>query len=388
MISNYHSYHVRIEKSSQKKDTGSITDNLAVISLVDASGNECEVIRLNAPDMSQVYESIFRGETVNLDNCYIHGFSLSLYRKIYELGKTEIVVINSFSAVNAFFDSHHATDFSTAHFKSDTTFEGTHFGRGKVLFNNSVFEGAANFTSSYFLSGHIEFTGAKFGPGDFLFKNSVIRDGLKDFSDAKFGTGEVSFANTEFNMGDLLFINTKFNDGRFNFKIARITGGRVDFHYAVFGEGEVIFERTEFGNSRVDFRAVDFGEGKVNFNRSVFGDGEINFEGASSSKGKIQFKRAIIGSGIKNFGLMEMAETEVNFERTVFGPGDLSFQGSKYSILILKSCYLNHYVDFRVSETGYLDLSDTIVRDIIDIEPYGYDIKIGSLNMSGMRLIG
>ncbi len=35
-----------------------------------------------------------------------------------------------------------------------------------------------------------------------------------------------------------------------------------------------------------------------------------------------------------------------------------------------------------------LDLSDTIVRDIIDIEPYGYDIKIGSLNMSGMRLIG
>jgi len=388
MVSTYFSYQTRIEKSGNSDADPVGPKQLAVISLFDKSGNELEVVRLPCVDMTVVYETINRGEDVNLDNCYIHGFSLTAYRKIFELGKADDVVINSFSATNSFFDSHHATDFSHAVFKSEARFEGAHFGRGKVLFNYSTFACEVNFSGSYIFSGNIEFIGAQFGPGDFLFKNSVVNDGLKDFSDAKFGTGEVSFANTEFNNGDLLFINTKFNDGRFNFKIARILGGRVDFHYAAFGAGEVLFERTEFGNSRVDFRAVDFGEGKVNFNRSVFGDGEINFEGASSRSGKIQFKRAITGEGIKNFGLMEMPETEVNFERTVFGPGDLSFHGSKYRTLILKSCYLNHYVDFRVSETQFLDLSDTIVRDIIDFEPYGTDIKVGSLNMSGMRLIG
>lgn len=388
MINYYLSYHVRIEESNQTNKTGISQEKTAVISLLDGSGNELDVVRIPAPDLAEVYEKIFRGDPVNLDNSYIHGFSLSAYRRIYELNKGDAVTINSFSAVNAFFDSHHATDFANAVFKSEASFEGTHFGRGKVLFNNSNFLGTVNLSSTYFLSGHIEFTGAQFGPGDFLFKNSIVRDGLKDFSDAKFGAGEVTFANSEFNHGDILFINTRFNDGTFSFKIARILGGRIDFHYAVFGEGEVTFERTEFGNSRVDFRAVDFGGGKVNFNRSIFGDGDIDFEGASSRSGKIQFKRAVIGSGIKKFGLMEMPETEVNFEKTVFGPGDLSFQGSRYNKLILKSCYLNHYVDFRVSETEFLDLSDTIVRDIIDIEPYGYDIKIGSMNMSGMRLIG
>ena len=388
MTFSYSTYQINFENGILRTSEGELPHRQALVTFLDSSGNEIDTIRLTVPDMATVYEQIFRNRKVVLDNCFIQGFSANAYRRIYDLERNQPIAIDSFSAKNSFFEAQVATDFSYTNFGSHTSFEGSHFGKGKVLFNNSVFTAGANFSGTYFHSGHLEFIGAHFGAGDFLLKNAVFRDGLKDFSDVKFGIGEISFANTEFNSGDLLFINTQFNDGRFSFKVSRITGGKVDFHYAVFGKGEVIFERAEFGNSKADFRAVDFGEGRVNFNRSVFGDGEINFEGASSRSGKIQFKRAVIGSGIKNFGLIEMAGTEVNFERTSFGPGDLSFQGSKFHKLILKSCYLNHYVDLRVNEAGYLDLSDTIVRDIIDLEPYGHDIHIGSINMAGMRLIG
>ena len=174
----------------------------------------------------------------------------------------------------------------------------------------------------------------------------------------------------------------------FNFKVARITGGRVDFHYSVFKEGEIVFERTEFGNSRVDFRTVDFGSGRINFNRSVFGNGEVNFEGASGISGKFQFKKAEMGSGLKNFSLMEMEGVDMTFEKTEFGGNDVSFYESRFHSLSLKSCHLNHYFDLRLSKAELLDISDTIVRDIIDLEPYDFPVEIKTLDMSGIRLLG
>jgi hypothetical protein len=215
-----------------------------------------------------------------------------------------------------------------------------------------------------------------------------VKDGIKDFQDIKFGSGEVSFANTEFNYGELLFINTQFGNGHFSFKVTRIGGGKVDFHYAAFGDCDVSFERTEFGNSRVDFRTVDFGSGRINFNRSIFGNGEVNFEGASCRSGKIQFKKAEMGAGPKMFNLMEMANAEINFEKTEFGDGDVSFNNSFFKVLSLKSCHLDHYVDLRIARAELLDISDTIVRDIVDLEPYEFKIDVDVLDMSGMRLIG
>ena len=53
-----------------------------------------------------------------------------------------------------------------------------------------------------------------------------------------------------------------------------------------------------------------------------------------------------------------------------------------------KSCHLDHYVDLRLARAELLDISDTIVRDIIDLEPYDFPVKITTLEMSGMRLIG
>jgi hypothetical protein len=95
-----------------------------------------------------------------------------------------------------------------------------------------------------------------------------------------------------------------------------------------------------------------------------------------------------MGFGSKNFNLMEMENTDISFERTEFGDGDVSFYNSIFHSLSLKSCHLDHYVDLRLAKAGLLDISDTIVRDIIDIEPYDFPVEIKTLDMSGMRLLG
>lgn len=390
MVSTYSNYTVEIKNVKFISDDGRTCPRTAIITLLNERGEEIGNELFGAVDMQMVYENIKEGKELNLDNFYIPEFSLAAYRRHNNLDKKDHVTFNGFSAKNAFFEAKTVIDFSHSKFTDgDTNFEGSHFAKGKVSFAGSVFgKGNVNFSHTLFRDGNIEFAGSYFGEGDFLFKNAVVKDGIKDFQDMHFGNGEVTFANTEFNSGELLFINTKFNNGRFNFKITRITGGKVDFHYSVFGNCEIMFERTEFGNSRVDFRTVDFGSGRINFNRSVFGNGEVNFEGASCKAGKIQFKKAEMGNGPKNFNLIEMDDTEISFERTEFGDGDVTFYESKFKILSLKSCHLDQYFDLRLAKADLLDISDTIIRDIVDLEPYDFPVDIRIIDMSGMRLVG
>ena len=390
MVRAYKSYKVEIKNVKYIAEDGRTCPKTAIISFYDKEGLEVGSELFGVAELEQIFDSLKSGIDLNLDNFYVKDFSLSSYRSHNGLEKKEVVPIKGFSSRNAFFETAASNDFSYSSFSDgDVNFDGTHFAKGKVSFRGSVFgKGKVIFSNTLFRDGNIEFNNSVFGEGDFLFKNVIVNEGVKDFQDIKFGKGEVSFANTEFGEGELLFINTHFNSGRFDFKVTRISGGKVDFHYSVFGECEIIFERTEFGNSKVDFRTVDFGSGRINFNRSVFGNGEINFEGATSTAAKIQFKKAIMGSGKKNFSLMEMADTEISFERTEFGDGSVSFYQSRIRALSLKSCHLDDYFDLRLSKTNLLDLSDTIARDIIDLEPYDFPVDIKIFDISGMRLLG
>jgi hypothetical protein len=378
MTTGYSNYRIEVKNVKYIADDGRTCPRTAIVTFFDSDGKELDTELFGAIEINTVYDLIKEGKDINIDNFYISEFSLSSYRRHNNIEKKELVPIKGFSARNAFFEAKVCSDFSHAAFADgEVSFDGTHFAKGKVVFTGSVFgQGNAVFSNTFFRDGNIEFNGVTFGEGDFLFKNAVVKDGIKDFQDIQFGNGEVSFANTE------------FNSGKFNFKVTRISGGKVDFHYSVFGNCEIMFERTEFGNSRVDFRTVDFGSGRINFNRSVFGKGEINFEGASCKAGKVQFKKAEMGSGIKNFNLMEMEDTEISFERTDFGDGDITFYESKFQTISLKSCHLDHYVDLRLAKASLLDISDTIVRDIVDLEPYDFPVDINILDMSGMRLIG
>ena len=390
MTTGYSHYKVDIKNVKFVADDGRITPKTAIISFLDSAGKEIDTELFGVLEINLIYDMIREGKDLVLDNYFISDFSLSAYRRHNNIEKKELVALKGFSAKNSFFESKICNDFSHASFPDgDVSFDGAHFAKGKVTFTGSAFgKGEVNFSNTFFRDGNIEFNGVTFGEGDFLFKNAIVRDGIKDFQDIQFGHGEVSFANTEFNSGELLFINTRFSSGKFNFKVTRITGGKVDFHYSVFGDCDIMFERTEFGNSRVDFRTVDFGTGRINFNRSIFGNGEVDFEGASCKAVKIQFKKAVMGTGPKKFNLMEMDDTEISFERTEFGNGDLSFYESRFNTISLKSCHLDHYVDLRLAKAQLLDISDTIVRDIVDLEPYDFPVDIKVLDLSGMRLIG
>jgi hypothetical protein len=390
MTTGYTNYKVDLKNVKFVADDGRKCSRTAIITFIDSEGKDIDTELFGVAEVNEIYDLIKEGKDIILDNCYISDFSLSAYRRHNNIEKKEMVPLKGFSARNAFFESKICNDFSHAAFPDgETSFDGTHFANGKVDFAGSAFgQGNAIFSNTFFRDGNIEFNSATFGDGDFLFKNAIVKNGIKDFQDIQFGSGEVSFANTEFNSGELLFINSRIDSGKFNFKVTRISGGKVDFHYFVFGNCEIMFERTEFGNSRVDFRTVDFGSGRLNFNRSVFGNGEVNFEGASCKAGKIQFKKAEMGAGNKIFSLMEMADTEISFERTEFGNGDISFYGSAFNTIYLKSCHLNHYLDLRLAKANLLDISDTIVRDIVDLEPYDFPVDIKTMDMSGMRLIG
>lgn len=390
MLTNYDHYKVEIKNVKYFANDGRVCPRTAIISLYDSTGKEIGNELFGVIDKQDIYKMIEEGKDLVLDNLYISDFSLSAYRRIHNLDKKAPVRINNLSARDSFFEATAVTDFSHALFnEGDISFEGSHFARGQVSFTGCKFgKGNVNLSNTLFRCGDIDFSGSTFDDGDFIFKNAIIKDGKKDFQDIRFGNGEINFSNTEFNSGELLFINTHFGSGQFSFKIARITGGKVDFHYASFGDCVVSFERTEFGNSKVDFRTVDFGSGKINFNRSIFGNGDVTFEGASCRSGKIQFKRVEMWAGHKNFSLMEMPNAEINFEKTNFGDGILTFNSSQFKVLCLRSCNFDHYVDLRLARAEILDISDTIVRDIIDLEPYDFDVNVDIINLTGIRLIG
>jgi len=71
-----------------------------------------------------------------------------------------------------------------------------------------------------------------------------------------------------------------------------------------------------------------------------------------------------------------------------FGVGKVSLRKSKFKSITLKSSQLNNYFDLRVEKCGKLDLSNTIVKDILDISSYEYKIDINEIDFSGIRLLG
>ncbi|MCF8392162.1 MAG: potassium channel family protein, partial [Bacteroidales bacterium] len=130
------------------------------------------------------------------------------------------------------------------------------------------------------------------------------------------------------------------------------------------------------------------GSGRVNFNRSVFGKGDVSFEGCEHKEGKISMKRAKFESGLLSFEQAEMGNIELSFDKTDFGENSVSFYNGQFQTLSFQQCHLDHYTDLRVKRCYSIDLSNTIIRDIIDLKPFEFDEEITKIYFGGMRLIG
>ncbi len=390
MIPGYTSFQYEIKNSKFTAVDGTVYPNTAEFSFeVEGRFRNIEDSR-GYVDEETIYKWIDEGKEIILDHAFINVFSLERYRKLRKLDKMAEVVINGFSARNAFFDCSHSFDFSHCLFKGERfDMSGSWFHRGALNFDSANFEcPEISFHDVKFSDYRFDFKNVVIKKSNVNFKNTVFGRGEIDFQYTEFGEGELTFSNADFSDGDVSFINVDFGNGNTTFKVARFGEGKVDFHFAKFHAGAISFERTEFGNGRTDFRTVEFGIGKVNFNRARFGDGEVSFEASEMSSGKFSFKRVGFGDGDVSFEEAIYENIDVSFERTDFGTGNITFYKSVFKTISFSFCHLDSYVDLRLNKCHFIDLSNTIVRDIIDLNPHEFDLEVEKIRFDGMRLIG
>lgn len=317
-------------------------------------------------DREELYKRIDAGDHIDLDYCYVNGFSLNEYRESRNLEEQSMVRLERFSAVKACFDSEQTTDFSFAQFE------------GK----------ACSFAECIFANGNTSFLRAQFSKGNVDFSKILFGTGNVEFQYAMFNTGNVSFQKSHFEGKVVSFVNANFDEGNANFKDVEFGNATVKFQYAKFGDGIKSFDKAEFGGKLINFRRVEFGSGRVDFKRAIFGNGEINFEEAEFTGTKFSFRSAAFGSGLNSFAAMNFGPGEVAFDQATFGRGQLSFRGAVFGTLSFKGAYFDGSVDLRVKEGDRVDLSGSLVRDIIDLKPEDEPVKLRVFNITGMRNLG
>ena len=119
MARSFDIYKVSIEDKTFYRQDGFSTEQTAHIILFNSKGKEIEELFLAYPKLNEIYEAIENGNPVNLDSCYIKGFSLTACRRYLLKNKFAQIDIESFSAQNAFCHSPYDIDFSFANFKGE-----------------------------------------------------------------------------------------------------------------------------------------------------------------------------------------------------------------------------------------------------------------------------
>jgi hypothetical protein len=338
----------------------------ATISFFDENDKKVMVFRYGVITNQEIFEKIDKGEDINLNNAYVLNFSLTDYRVYKGFDDSVRISLKNFSAKKGFFDCDITNDLSYANFEGD-----------KVIFDSVIFgNGTTNFSNSIFCDGDVSFKKAKYGSGSTNFQSVQFGDGLVSFNNTNFGTGNLSFVDCNFSNGNVDFRNTYFGDGT------------VDFKFAKFANGDLSFEKASFGKGKKDFKNVEFGGGKIDFRRVDFNDGDVSFDGAEFGDGKVSFRSARFGHGEKTFAQADFAKGEAQFDLTDFGSGSVNFNKATITDISFKGCALNCYMDLRFNSCRTVSLSNTIVRDILDLKPEDEKVVIQIFDISGMRILG
>jgi hypothetical protein len=337
-----------------------------MISFYDDANKKIEEIKFGYLTNEEIFALIDEGKDINLNGAFIKNFSLMDYRVEKGWDDSVPVKLNNFSAKKAFFESDIKTDFSFAEFiGSKTIFEACIFGNGGADFNHS-----------------------DFGEGDAIFKKAKFGSGNTSFQFSKFGSGAISFNGVCFGNGNVNFVSTDFGNGNVDFKNTLWGDGTVDFKFAKFSDGDITFEKAVFGNGKKDFKNLEFGGGKIDFRRVTFNNGDVSFNGVEFGNGKVSFRSSTFGTGEITFEETDFGEGEVQFDQVDFGDGKVSFNQAKGEDFSFVGCPLNAYFDFKFSKCNKIDLSNTVVRDILDMMPQDEKVHIKIMQISGMRILG
>lgn len=365
-MEKFHSYSVEIVDKAFVIGEVKRSEKTAIVQLFDFHGNRIDIRDYAYVDKKELYKAIAQKDVIDLNNCYVKNFSLTEFRSENDLAINAVVQFGEFSAINAFIDSDHSIDFSYGFFTGDSL----------------------HFINSIFSSHDLNFMHCKFESIVEDFSEVTFHCKNINFQYADFHEGEVLFKDTLFQSETISFVNCNFYQGKQNFSGADFTNANLAFQFAKFGEGDLSFEKTRFMGSKIDFSKVEFGSGRVDFRLSEFGNGDLLFDECEMSQGKIRFRRAKFGSGRISFEQSFLGSTEISFERTEFGNGELSFYRAEIDSILFHSSHLNNYVDLRVNKCNLIDLSSSIVRDIVDLTNEQGRVQIKEMNFSGMRNLG
>ena len=370
----------------------------------------------NAEEDINFSEMLFEGKHIDFSNTYFIGKTLNFSFSVFFTGNTDFTnclfkceTVNfsktSFSDGDVSFKNsvfHEGIkDFQNIEFQEGrVSFINVEFNDGDVLFTDTKFgSGIISFKVADFGSGRIDFSRVlfgkdettfekvNFGDGDISFRSADFQNGKVNFTSSEFGNGKKSFINTNFGNGNIYFKNVNFGDGAVSFRLSNFGNGTADFHFCEFGNGNVQFDRSIFMSGNVNMKAVNFGEGKVSFDKTFFGDNNITLEG-STLKGNLLIKDSVFGKGEFNFSEADFKDCDVEINNVDFGIGKITFKLSRFNTLSLKGSQLDNYFNLQITSCKMLDLSNTVVKDILDINPPDFDPKIEAVDFSGMRLLG
>jgi hypothetical protein len=360
-------YKVEILKESFVLSEERNLKNTAKISFYDVNNNLIDTKKYGVVDLETIYNKIIDKESIDVSKCYIKNFSLNDFREKNNLSPKEKVDLINFTAIDSIFESEKVIDFSLANFIGE-----------KV-----------NFSNTHFGLGNLSFLKAEFGDFPVLFKATSYSEGNNIFQYSKFNNGNVNFDNSTFENGNLSFVNTYFGDGNTSFKNIHFGNGDVSFAFSTFNKGSISFDKSIFNGDEISFSKVDFGSGKVDFRRVVFGDGDIDFEEISlATKNKVVFRRADFGSSSVSFRDAHLEGCSVDFEEAEFKNGKLNFFKLTAKSISLNHCFLNCNIDMRIDDCHTIDISQSIVHNIIDLNPGLTKMNIQELNLSGVRNMG
>ena len=285
--------------------------------------------------------------------------------------------------------------------KGEVNFSSVEFTEGSVSFQEAYLgidkknyalckfgEGFVDFTRTNFGDGNVVFERADFGDGNISFRMSNFGNGIIDFRRSRFGKGELNFTKTNFQSGDVKFMNVDFGDGKITFRQAFFGEGNLDFHFSTFGDADIFFDKSKFNNGMLDFRGVEQKTGKLSFNHIEFSDGDFIIESFEQKAGQIFFKDSVFGRGFVNFENSICPKTVFSIENVDFGSGKVSFNNSIFQKIMLNNTQLNNYVDLRIKKCKVIDLSNSIITDILDFDTATGELNVENINLLGVRLIG
>lgn len=361
-----HEHHLLRYEVEELEEPFQNYSRTAVISFFDENNKKVTVFKYGIISAKEIFARIDSGEALHLNHAYVKNFSLTEYRTSKGYDDHVYIPLKNFSAKKAFFDCDITNDFSYAE-----------FGGNKISFESAVFA-----------NGNTNFFNANFNHCDVTFKKAKFGSGSTSFKSVKFGDGAISFNNTNFGTGNLSFVDADFSNGNVDFKNTYFGDGHVDFKFARFANGDISFEKASFGKGKKDFKNVEFGGGKIDFRRVEFNDGDVSFEGVEFGNGKVSFRSAVFGHGHKSFHLADFAHGEAQFDYVDFGSGEITFNKAKVAAISFAGCHLNCYTDLRFAECELIDLSNTVVRDILDVKPEEEKVIIKEMNLVGMRILG